>query len=298
MRFVQALEEGGIPPGVISLVFGSGALGQELAEHPGVDAVTFTGSTDVGRRLAVVCAERGRPFQAELGGKNASVVLADADLDVALDQVVSGAFRSSGQKCTATSRLVLEEPIAQEFIERLRARLDSLIVGDPLDPVSYLGPVVDERARDSLRGAIDRARAAGLREVFGREHYSTGMLADGWFVSPTVFEVTESTDPLWRTELFGPVLAMRRAGSADEALALANDTEYGLTGSLFTRDIARALRAVEEWDIGMLHINSESPGADPHVPFGGVGNSSFGPKEQGPAARDFYSETTTVYLRG
>lgn len=297
-RFVEALHQGGVPRGVISLVFGAGALGQELAQHPGVDAVTFTGSTEVGRRLAVACAERGRPFQAELGGKNASIVLADADLDVALDQVVSGAFRSSGQKCTATSRLVLQEPIADEFTERLRERVASLVVGDPLQPESYLGPVVDERARASLRAAIDHARSTGQREVFGREHYAAGMLGEGWFVSPTVFEVDDAAHPLWRTELFGPVLAVRRASSPDEALALANDTEYGLTGALFTRDIARALQAIEEWDIGMLHINSESPGADPHVPFGGVGNSSFGPKEQGPAARDFFSETTTVYLRG
>ena len=297
-RFVEALEEGGIPRGVISLVMGDGPLGQQLAEHPGIDAVTFTGSTEVGRKLAVSCAQRGRPFQAEMGGKNASVVLADADLDVALAQVVSGAFRSSGQKCTATSRLVLEEPIADEFLDRLRARTGSLVVGDPLDETTDLGPVVDDRARTSLLGAIGRARSAGLREVFGRERYAEGMLSQGWFVSPTVFEVNEATDPLWRDEVFGPVLAVRRASSAEDALALANDSEYGLTGALFTRDISRALQAIEQWDTGMLHVNSESPGADPHVPFGGIKHSSFGPKEQGQAAREFFSHTMTVYLRG
>lgn len=298
MRFVEALVEGGIPRGIISLMLGPGSLGQELVEHPDIDAVTFTGSTDVGRRLAVACAERGRPFQAEMGGKNSSIVLADADLDAAIDQVVSGAFRSTGQKCTATSRLILEEPIADEFIDRLRDRVATLVVGDPLDPETYLGPVVDERARTFLRGAIDRARASGVREIFGRQHYADGLLGTGLFVSPTIFEVTGSTDPLWRTELFGPILAVRRAASADEAFAFANDTEFGLTGALFTRDIAGALSAIEHWDVGMLHINSESPGADPHVPFGGAKNSSFGPKEQGPAARDFFSHSTTVYLRG
>lgn len=297
-RFVQALEEGGIPGGVISLVMGDGPLGQELAEHRGIDAVTFTGSTEVGRKLAVSCAQRGKEFQAEMGGKNAAIVLADADLDVAVDQVVSGAFRSSGQKCTATSRVVLEEPIAEEFLERLRDRTAALVVGDPLIETTDLGPVVDDRARVALRGAVDRARAAGLREIFGRDHYTEGMLSAGWFVSPTVFEVADVSDPLWRDELFGPVLAVGRASSVDDAFALANDSEYGLTGALFTRDISRALHAIERWDVGMLHINSESPGADPHVPFGGTKHSSFGPKEQGPAAREFFSRTTTVYLRG
>ena len=298
MRLVEALEAGGIPQGVVGLVYGGGMLGQALVEHSGVDAVTFTGSTGVGRRLAVACAERGKPYQAEMGGKNSSIVLADADLDLAVEQVVSGAFRSSGQKCTATSRLIVEDSVADEVLERLAARTAELVVGDPLEAETWLGPVVDEHARTSLRAAIDHGRAAGHREVFGRDHYSSGDLAAGWYVSPTVFELAGDDPTLWQTELFGPVLAVRRASSAGEAMALANDSEFGLSGSIFTRDIARALDAVDEWDIGMLHINSESPGADPHVPFGGVKGSGYGPKEQGRAAREFYSETTTVYLRG
>lgn len=298
MRLVEALEAGGLPAGVINLVLGPGSIGQALAEHPSVDAVTFTGSTGVGRRLAVTCAQRGRPFQAEMGGKNSSIVLADADLDHAVDQVVSGAFRSTGQKCTATSRLVLEEPIADEFLAKLRERVAGLVVGDPLDPATWLGPVVDEGSRTALRAAIDHGRAAGHREVFGQAHYDEGDLSEGWFVSPTVFELHDDDPKLWHEELFGPVLAVRRAASAAEAIDLANDSEFGLSGSLFTRDIARALEAVDEWEIGMLHVNSESPGADPHVPFGGVKGSGFGPKEQGRAAREFFSETTTVYLRG
>lgn len=299
MRLTEALEQAGLPGGVLNLVTGPGSVGGRLAGHPGVDGLSFTGSTAVGRELAVAMASAGKPFQAEMGGKNAAIVLADADLDVALDQVVSGAFRASGQKCTATSRLIVETPIADEFIERLRDRVESLIVGDPLDSSTYVGPVVDERSRAGLLSAIEGGRAAGLNEIFGRDRYEGGLLGTGHFVSPTVFELIEGRDAgLWSKELFGPILAVRRATTAEEAIALANEGEFGLSGSLFTRDIARALDAIEEWDVGILHVNSESPGADPHVPFGGVKQSGLGPKEQGSAAREFFSETTTVYLRG
>jgi aldehyde dehydrogenase (NAD+) len=299
MRFAEALQQGGLPDGVLNLVIASGSVGGALVEYSGIDAVTFTGSTDVGRRLAAACAARGRAFQGEMGGKNAAVVLADADLDVAVDQVVSGAFRSSGQKCTATSRVIVEQPVADEFAERLRTRVEQLVVGDPLDSETYLGPVIDKGARAFLRGAIDRGCAAGLDAVFAREHYEDGDLANGWFVSPTVFELGPDSDrELWQTELFGPILALRRADSALDAFDLANDSEFGLSGSIFTRDLGQVLHAIDHFDVGILHVNSESPGADPHVPFGGVKGSGLGPKEQGRAAREFFTETTTVYLRG
>ncbi|BDV32241.1 aldehyde dehydrogenase family protein [Microbacterium terricola] len=299
MRFVEALVDAGLPAGVLQLVLGDSEIGSGLVEHPGVHAVTFTGSTGVGRRLGARCAELGKAFQGEMGGKNAAIVLADADLDLAVDQVVSGAFRSSGQKCTATSRVIVEEAVADAFIERLAERTAKLVVGDPLSTDTFLGPVIDTRSHRTLLAAIERARAAGVREVFGRPAYAHGELAEGCFVSPTIFEVDADSDrDLWERELFGPVLVVRRARSREDAVALANDSEFGLSGAVFTRDIASVSEILDDWNVGILHVNSETPGADPHVPFGGVKGSGIGPKEQGRAAREFFTESTTVYLRG
>jgi aldehyde dehydrogenase (NAD+) len=232
-----------------------------------------------------------------MGGKNAAVVLDDADVDLALEQVMLGAFRSSGQKCTATSRLILTAGIADRFLEALSARADALVVGDPSVDATQMGPVVSASAQTDILGGIDTARAQGARVLAGGGGYGAGPLADGHFVAPTIVELTTPAE-VWTEELFGPVLAVRRAGDADEAFALANDSEFGLSAAVFTQDLTRALQAVDCVDVGVLHINSESAGADPHVPFGGAKRSGLGPKEQGGAAREFFTHTTTVYLRG
>ena len=297
-RLAEALDDAGLPAGVLNLVVGPGPLGARLATSD-VDGYTFTGSTGVGRDLAVRLATAGVPFQAELGGKNASIVLDDADLELAVDQVVAGAFRGSGQRCTATSRLVVTSGVADEFLERLGTRIATLSLGDPLDPATDLGPLVDDRARDRVATVVGDARGTGIAEP-GR--HSGDAPREGYFVAPAVFELPEEESGvarvLWREELFGPVLAVRRARDADEAFALAGDGEFGLSAAVFTRDLGRALAAIDDLHVGVLHVNSESGGADPHVPFGGVGTSGRGPKEQGSAAREFFTETTTVYLRG
>ncbi|MGG7462896.1 aldehyde dehydrogenase family protein [Plantibacter sp. YIM 135347] len=299
MRFAQALEEAGLPPGVLSLVIGSPSVGQALVSHPRVDAVTFTGSTAVGRGIAAELAGRGVPFQGEMGGKNASVVLADADLDLAVEQVALGAFRATGQKCTATSRVVVHDAVADEFIERFAARARAIVVGESIDPASDMGPVIDGRAKSNLQAAVSRAVSEGVQPIVLPETYESGLLADGHFIAPTVFALAEGgPDELWRRELFGPVVGIRRATSTDHAMDLVNDSEYGLSAAVFTRDLGRALAAIDDVRVGVLHVNSESAGADPHVPFGGTKGSGLGPKEQGGVARDFFTETTTVYLRG
>jgi aldehyde dehydrogenase (NAD+) len=297
MRLAQALTESGLPPGVLNLVIGNSAVGDALVNHAHIDAITFTGSTGVGRRIAGIAAARGVPMQAEMGGKNAAVVLDDADFDLAVDQVMLGAFRSTGQKCTATSRLVLTDGIADRFLEAVVTRADALRVGDPCEETTEMGPVVSGAAQKDVVDGIDTARSQGATVLAGGGRYSDGPLAQGFFVAPTVVELTGPAR-IWETELFGPVLAVRRAADADEAFDLANDSEFGLSAAVFTQDLTRALQAMGRVDVGVLHINSESAGADPHVPFGGAKKSGLGPKEQGGAAREFFTHTTTVYLRG
>ncbi|UNK45189.1 aldehyde dehydrogenase family protein [Arthrobacter sulfonylureivorans] len=299
LRLAQALDEAGLPAGVLNLLIGPGSMGNSIVEHPALDGLTFTGSTSVGRRLVAAAAGRGVPIQAEMGGKNAAVVLADADLDLAAEQVLLGAFRSTGQKCTATSRLIVAESIADDFLATLAERASALVVGDPTDPAVQIGPVVNDGARKSIHDGIDAALSQGARLIVGGQKYDDGDPISGYFVPPTILELPADQElDVWREELFGPVLAVRRAATAEQAFVLANDSEFGLSAALFTQDVTRALEAVDHLDVGILHVNSESAGADPHVPFGGAKKSGYGPKEQGAAAKEFFTHTTTVYLRG
>lgn len=298
MRLAQALGEAGLPAGVLNLLIGESEIGSGIVEHPGIDAITFTGSTGIGRNIAATAAARGVPVQAEMGGKNAAVVLADADLDLAVEQVMLGAFRSSGQKCTATSRLVLDEQIAEDFLAELGKRATELRVGDPLDTDSDLGPVITDSACTSIVDGVERAVAQGASRLAGGTPELSTSLAGGHFVKPTVLQLDSTAYDVWRDELFGPVLVAVRAHDAEDALTLAADSVYGLSASVFTQDLTLALDAIDSLDVGVLHVNSESAGADPHVPFGGAGKSGLGPHEQGRSAREFFTHTTTVYLRG
>ncbi|MDQ0826052.1 acyl-CoA reductase-like NAD-dependent aldehyde dehydrogenase [Arthrobacter sp. B2I5] len=298
MRLAEALQSAGLPKGVLNLLIGPGSMGNSIVDHPALDGLTFTGSTGVGRNLASKAAGRGVPVQAEMGGKNAAIVLSDADLDLAVEQVMLGAFRSSGQKCTATSRLIVADEIADDFLTELGKRAADLAVGDPTTPGINMGPVINEAARSSIQQGINTAISQGANVLAGGTPYA-GDLAAGYFIAPTVLELPrDQNQDVWTQELFGPVLSVRRTGSTQEALELANDSEFGLSAALFTQDITTALSAIDEIDVGILHVNSESAGADPHVPFGGAKKSGYGPKEQGDAAKEFFTHTTTVYLRG
>ena len=297
IRLAEALHEGGLPAGVLNLLIGNSAVGDAVVNHADIDAITFTGSTGVGRRIAAAAASRGVPVQAEMGGKNAAVVLDDADFDLAVDQVMLGAFRSTGQKCTATSRLIITDGIADRFLTALTARTAALMVGDPAVDSTEMGPVVSGTAQGDIIAGIDTAIAQGAAVLAGGGRFSDGPLSQGYFLAPTVVELNGPAD-IWTEELFGPVLAVRRASDVEEAFTLANDSEFGLSAAMFTQDLTRALEAIQHIDVGVLHINSESAGADPHVPFGGAKKSGLGPKEQGSAAREFFTHTTTVYLRG
>ncbi|MEU8354758.1 aldehyde dehydrogenase family protein [Nonomuraea sp. NPDC048882] len=291
-RLAWALTSAGLPDGVLNLVYGEADAGSAIVDDPGVDAVSFTGSTGVGRAVIARCGELGKPVQTEMGGKNASIVLADADLDHAAEQVCLGAFRSTGQKCTATSRLIVADQVADELLERVADRAARLVVGDPLDSGVEMGPLVSSAARERVTAGVARAVGEGAKPLAG----AAPLERDGWFAPPTLLDLPGTGVDFWRTELFGPVVGAVRAGSAEEALGLANLSDHGLSAAIFTRDLGAALRAVDRLEVGVLHVNSESAGTFPHVPFGGARQSGFGPKEQGRAAREFYTRSVTVYL--
>lgn len=295
-RFTQALHEAGLPPGVLSLLIGSGRIGQALVEHPAVHALTFTGSTEIGTALMRICASLRKPVQTEMGGKNAAVVLADADLERAARAVVSGAMVSTGQKCTATARLIVERGAEPELMERVDDLVRNLQVGDGLDPGVAIGPAVSQSARADIEQSVERAQDAGATMRARSDLPLVGGSPDGHFVRPTVLSLPDTRPAVWRDEVFGPVLATVTAADAEHAFELANDSAFGLSGSIFTSNLRAALDAVDRLDVGVLHINSETTGADPHVPFGGVKDSGYGPKEQGRASQEFFTTTTTVYL--
>ncbi|MEV0199479.1 aldehyde dehydrogenase family protein [Nonomuraea sp. NPDC050691] len=255
-----------------------------------------TGSTEVGRAVIARCGELAKPVQTEMGGKNAAVVLADADLDHAAVQVCLGAFRSTGQKCTATSRLVVEEAVAADLLRKVAAKAEELVVGDPVEDGVETGPLVSAAARERVAAGVLRAVKDGAEPLAGGRPYSQGRLAEGWFTPPTVLALPGTHLDVWSTELFGPVVGAVRASGPEEALRLANHSEHGLSAAIFTRDLGAAPRAVDDLDVGVLHVNSESAGTFPWVPFGGSKLSGFGPREQGRAAREFFTQTVTVYL--
>ena len=296
VRLVEALAEAGLPAGVLNLVTGSAAnVGDPLVRDSRVVAISFTGSNETGAELRKSAAERGAKLQLELGGKNPAIVLADADLDHALTHVVSGAMMSTGQKCTATSRAIIDRTIADRFTEMLAERIAALKVGDPLEAETQIGPLIDERAADRVAKEVGAARDAGSQLLVGGGRMGNG-LERGAFVAPTLFAGVAPGSKLAQDELFGPVLGVIPVDSMDEAMAVANQVKFGLSASIFTRDLGKALAFAREIEAGVVHVNSETPGAEPHVPFGGMKGSSSYSREQGKAAREFYTQTKTVYI--
>ena len=293
-RLAWAFEQAGLPAGVLSLVHGEQEVGRALTEHPSIDAVTFTGSTAVGRAVASSCAARGVPTQAEMGGKNAALVLDDANLARAVDQVVAGAFRSAGQKCTATSRLIVQRGVADEFIDLLVAAVSHLTVGNPEDETVFVGPLISSASRDRVLAGVERAVSAGAERIYrGTIDPALG----GHHVAPQILEVTDSSSELWTEELFGPVLAILRVDDIAGAIDAANAGDFGLSVAVLTSSLSVATQVMERVNVGMVHVNSETAGADPHVPFGGSKASALGPREQGSAARQFFTTTVTTYLK-
>ena len=295
LHLFDAIVEAGLPSGVLNLVLGRGAVvGRALVTHPDVSAVTFTGSNSVGRDVQLEAIRHGKRAQLELGGKNPAIVLADADLDHAAEQVARGAFLSAGQKCTATSRVIVDRSVHDELAVRVAELARSWTLGDPLDDGTKVGPLVSDTQLDSVLGYLDRAREERATVHAGGARAER--LGDGYFVEPTVLSGLGPASAVVREEIFGPVAAFLPADGYEHAVALANDTPYGLTAALFTRDLGTALRFTSEIRAGVVKVNQETAGLEFHVPFGGTKESSSGSREQGKVARDFFTEWKTVYM--
>jgi alpha-ketoglutaric semialdehyde dehydrogenase len=292
LHIAACLDEAGIPAGVFNIVIGRGSeVGTPLVRHPQVKAISFTGSVEVGRRVRDEATALGKRVQLELGGHNPLIVMADADLDRAAEAAYAGAFWSAGQKCTGTRRIYVQEPVYDDFRSRLLARIDNGVVGDPAEPTTEVGPIVNEKQFDEVLAGIERGKAEGGTVLAGGERLDD----EAYLLAPTLFEGVADDAFLSCEEVFGPVTSLYRFADLDEGLRRANAVEFGLSASIFTSNLGTAQRFVNELEAGVLHVNSQTAGADVHVPFGGIKDSGFGPHEQGRAAMEFYTEVVTVY---
>ncbi len=292
LHLAACFEEAGMPAGVFNIVIGRGSeVGTPLVKHPTVKAISFTGSVSVGYQVRAEATALGKRVQLELGGHNPLIVMADADLGRAVEAAFVGAFWSAGQKCTATRRIYVQDGVYDEFRTRLLDRVGQGVVGDPADPSTEVGPLVNEKQLEEILAGIERGRAEGGTVLAGGERLDD----DAYLVAPTVFEGVGDDAFLSCEEVFGPVTSLYRFSDVDEALRRANAVEFGLSASIFTSDLATTQRFVNELEAGILHVNSQTAGADVHVPFGGIKGSGFGPHEQGRAAMEFYTEVVTVY---
>ena len=285
----------GLPKGVLNVVFGRGeVVGAALVGAPDVDAISFTGSVEVGRAVAVRCAERLARVQLEMGGKNPLLVLDDADLDVAVDCAVNSAFFSTGQRCTAASRLIVARSVHDAFVQRLTARLAGLTVDDALAPGTDIGPVVDETQLRRDLDYIEIGKAEGAALAFGGEPLMRAKT--GFYLRPALFTGTRADMRINREEIFGPVASVIAVADYEEGLAVANDTVFGLSAGICTASLKHATHFRRHIAAGLVMVNLPIAGVDYHVPFGGRKASGYGPREQGAQAREFYTLTKTAYL--
>ncbi len=293
-RLAEIFASAGLPAGALNLVIGKGStIGDVLLEQVNLNAVSFTGSTNTGMRVAQACASRNIKYQTEMGGKNAAIVLSDADLDKAIPMILSGAFRSAGQKCTATSRIIVESAIYHPFVEALNRAVAGIKLAPALDPGAYLGPVASASQFKSVMSYVNMARE---QADIVAEGPALAEAKEGNYIRPIVAAGVDADHPLVQEEIFGPVATVLEARNFEDAIALCNRTEFGLSASLFTRNLAHAHRFLDEAEAGMVRVNQESAGVEYQSPFGGMKMSSSHSREQGQAALDFYTETKTCAI--
>jgi alpha-ketoglutaric semialdehyde dehydrogenase len=293
LHIAQAFADAEVPAGVLNVLTGRGStVGAALVRDPRVRAISFTGSVPTGHGVRDEATQLGKRVQLELGGHNPLIVMADADLERAAEAAYAGAFWSAGQKCTATRRIYVQNEVYDTFREKLLARIERGKVGDPTSPDTEVGPIVNEKQFEEIIGAIERGRSEGGTIAVGGERADD----DGYVVAPTVFEGVADDAFLSCEEVFGPVTSLYRFSTLDEAMQRANAVEFGLSAAIFTTNLATATRFQNEAQAGLIHVNSQTAGADIHVPFGGIKNSGFGPHEQGRAALEFYTDAVTVYV--
>ncbi|TWT06524.1 aldehyde dehydrogenase family protein [Planococcus sp. CPCC 101016] len=297
-RVVECFHEAGLPEGVINMVTGSGSvIGQGLAEHPSVDAITFTGSNAVGKQIGRAAFDRGIKYQLEMGGKNPVIVANDADLDLAVSATISGGLKSTGQKCTATSRVIVQSGVYDEFREKLLEKVSEITVGNGMESDSWMGPVASESQLNTVLSYIEKGKQEGAKLVHGGNRLTGDETANGYFVEPTVFDEVTADMAIAREEIFGPVLALLKVDTIEEGLAMANDSEYGLSASIFTTNIGNMLEFINDMEAGLVRINAESAGVELQAPFGGMKQSSSHSREQGRAAIEFFTSIKTVFVK-
>jgi aldehyde dehydrogenase (NAD+) len=297
-RIVEALHNAGAPKGVVNFIQGSGGeLGNALVNAKPLKGISFTGSCEIGNWLHGEASKRRLRIQLEMGGKNPTIVLADCDLNSAVENVVNASFFSTGQKCTATSRAIVEDGIYDKFVAAVVERTKKLKVGDGMQPGIEIGPAVDKAALDTIIKYIEIGKNEGGRLLCGGNQLTDNGREKGFFVEPTVFSDVTETMTIAREEIFGPVLAIMRAKDFEDAMRIANNIPFGLSSSIQTTNLSRTFEYIYRSEAGLLTVNLPSAGVEYQLPFGGTKDSSFGPKEQGPAALDFYSDYKTIYLK-
>lgn len=296
-HLVELIMEAGFPAGVVNLVHGRGeVVGKALVEHPDVPVISFTGSTQTGALIGETCGRMHKRLSLEMGGKNAQLVMDDADLDLALDGILWGAFGTTGQRCTATSRLILHRKIHDRFLNRLVDAAEALRLGDGRDDRSDVGPLIHEESRAKVERYVDIGDDQGAEMVTGGARPRGTRLKDGYFYKPTIFAGVKARSRLEQEEIFGPVLSVIKVRNLDEAIKVNNDVQYGLSSSLYTNDVNGAFRGLERLDNGITYINAPTIGAEAHLPFGGVKRTGNGHREGGWEVYDFYSETKVCYV--
>ncbi|HKD16423.1 MAG TPA: aldehyde dehydrogenase family protein [Thermoanaerobaculia bacterium] len=297
VALARVFEEAGLPAGVFNVVMGSGGeVGNPLVEHPDVKVVSYTGSTEVGRQISKACAPTFKRLHLEMGGKNAILVMDDADLDLAVDGSVWGAFGTTGQRCTASSRLLVHRKVYDAFLEKLVGRVKALRVGNGLDEKVDMGPCISEKQRETVSKYVEIGKAEGAKLLTGGEKLTSGSLAKGWFHSPTVFADANAKMRVACEEIFGPVTTVVPIGSLEEGIQVANSVAYGLSGSIYTQDVNKAFRAMNEFETGIFYVNSSTIGAEVHLPFGGIKDTGNGHREAGIAGLDVFTEWKSIYV--
>ena len=297
VKLVEIFEEAGLPAGVLNLVTGPGAsVGNTLVEDERVGGISFTGSTEIGTAITARGSELLKKVQCEMGGKNAAIILNDADLDKAVPGVVQGAFGSTGQRCTATSRAIVEDGIYNEFMETLLAQTKALTIGDGMDASKDVAPLSSKDQLDTVLEYIGIGTEEGARLTFGGHQLRGGEFDEGYYVEPTIFTEVKTDMRIAREEIFGPVLCVFRASDLQEAVRISNDVDFGLSSSVYTRDLVQAHEYINTAKTGMVHVNAPTLGGEVHMPFGGLGASGTGQREQGTEGFDFFTETISVYI--
>ena len=294
---VEIMMEAGLPEGVVNIIHGGGSeVGNAIVSHPDVDLISFTGSTAIGKNISRIASDTLKRVSLELGGKNAQIVMDDADLDLALDGVLWGAFGTTGQRCTATSRLILHEKIYDKFMSMLVDKTTKLKLGDGLLPESQVGPCVNEGQRKTVQQYVEIGMSEGAKLVAGGKIASEGNLSRGWFHQPTIFTEVMPEMRIAKEEIFGPVLSVIRTKDVEESIRILNNTIYGLSSAIYTRDVNKAFRAIRDIQSGITYINAPTIGAEAHLPFGGVKQTGNGHREGGWTVYDFFTEWKAVYV--